>query len=136
MTNLEERRCTMMQRIEELEKHRRATDEKLNVGADTMRELAETQQAIKEHQISSDHNVDVTSKAVEDLKLLFKELTDDIEELKKQLVDFLEALSVITALGKVFKWFRKSLIWVSTLVGAVYVLISHSKDVWKWITNS
>ena len=135
MTTLKERR-SILARIEELEKYRRATDEKLNVGADTMRELAETQKAIKEHQMSSDHNVNVTSEAVEDLKVLFRELVEDIEELKKQLVDFLEALSVITALGKIFKWFRKSVIWVSTLVGAAYVLISHSKDVWKWLTNS
>ena len=135
MTTLKERR-SILARIEELEKYRRATDEKLNVGADTMRELAETQKAIKEHQMSSDHNVNVTSEAVEDLKVLFRELVEDIEELKKQLVDFLEALSVITALGKIFKWFRKSVIWVSTLVGAAYVLISHSKDVWKWLANS
>ena len=135
MAELEERR-SMLARIEDLEKHRRATDEKLNVGVTTMKELSETQKAIQAHQASSDHNVNVTSAAVEDLKILFKELTEDIGSLKKQLVDFLEALSVITALGKVFKWFRKSLIWLSGLVGAMYVLINHSKDVWKWLTNS
>jgi mevalonate kinase len=130
----------MLLRIEKLEHQRRVHDDMLHEGSSIMEELVKTQKEIKEHQLSQDYNINAVSKAVEDLKVLFAELTEDIESLKAQLVDFLKALSAITLMSKALNWFicimRKWIIFASTLVGAVYILVEHGKEVWKWLTNT
>lgn len=130
----------MLARLDKLEYQRRIHDDMLHTGNNIMDGLVKTQQEIKAHQMSQDHNINATSEAVEDLKVLFRELTEDINGLKVQLEDFLKALSIITIMSKALNWFlcwlRKWIIFASTLVGAVYILVEHGKEVWKWLTNS